>query len=127
MFDKLGGTQIVRDEGHFGDVDDPHPTFELLDKLSTRRITGPLCNVDIRRSQSSKSSTGIERLWSPGLARQALTSSSYVAKEDDRGWSLICGAKDRQWSFEGRAVCRVTSLLVMLERAGRCARAPSLT
>jgi uncharacterized protein len=33
MFDKLGGTQIVRDEGHFGDVDDPHPTFELLDKL----------------------------------------------------------------------------------------------
>jgi serine hydrolase len=33
MFDNLGGTQIIRDEGHFGDVDDPHPTFELVDKL----------------------------------------------------------------------------------------------
>jgi len=33
MFDRLGGTQIIRDEGHFGDVDDPYPTFELLDKL----------------------------------------------------------------------------------------------
>jgi predicted alpha/beta hydrolase family esterase len=33
MFDRLGGTQIVRDEGHFGDVDDPYPTFELLDRL----------------------------------------------------------------------------------------------
>jgi len=33
MFDQLGGTQIIRDEGHFGDVDDPYPTFELLDKL----------------------------------------------------------------------------------------------
>jgi hypothetical protein len=32
MFDKLGGTQIIRDEGHFGDMDDPYPTFELLDK-----------------------------------------------------------------------------------------------
>lgn len=33
MFDRLGGTQIIRDDGHFGDVDDPYPTFELLDKL----------------------------------------------------------------------------------------------
>ena len=33
MFDRLGGTQIVLDEGHFGDYDDPYPTFELLDRL----------------------------------------------------------------------------------------------
>ena len=33
MFDELGGTQIIRDEGHFGDMGDPYPTFELLDKL----------------------------------------------------------------------------------------------
>ena len=33
MFEQLGGTQIVRDDGHFGDIDDPYPTFELLDKL----------------------------------------------------------------------------------------------
>ena len=33
MFEHLGGTQIVRDEGHFGDYDQPYPTFELLDKL----------------------------------------------------------------------------------------------
>ena len=33
LFDRLGGTQIVRDEGHFGDYDDPYPTFELLDRL----------------------------------------------------------------------------------------------
>ena len=33
MFDRLGGTQIIRDEGHFGDIDDPCPTFELLDRL----------------------------------------------------------------------------------------------
>jgi predicted alpha/beta hydrolase family esterase len=33
MFDRLGGTQIIRNEGHFGDVDDPYPTFELLDRL----------------------------------------------------------------------------------------------
>ncbi len=33
MFDQLGGTQIIRDEGHFGDMDDPYPTFELLDRL----------------------------------------------------------------------------------------------
>jgi predicted alpha/beta hydrolase family esterase len=33
MFDRLGGTQILRDEGHFGDHDDPYPTFELLDRL----------------------------------------------------------------------------------------------
>jgi predicted alpha/beta hydrolase family esterase len=33
LFDRLGGTQIVRDEGHFGDYDDPYPSFELLDRL----------------------------------------------------------------------------------------------
>jgi serine hydrolase len=33
MFDRLGGTLIVRDEGHFGDGDDPYPTFGLLDRL----------------------------------------------------------------------------------------------
>jgi predicted alpha/beta hydrolase family esterase len=33
ILERAGGTQIVRDEGHFGDVDDPHPTFELLDRL----------------------------------------------------------------------------------------------
>jgi len=33
MFDRLGGTQIIRDEGHFGDMGDPCPTFELLDRL----------------------------------------------------------------------------------------------
>jgi hypothetical protein len=25
MFDRLGGTQIIRDDGHFGDVDDATP------------------------------------------------------------------------------------------------------
>ena len=33
MFEHLGGTQIVRDEGHFGDYDQPYDTFELLDRL----------------------------------------------------------------------------------------------
>jgi predicted alpha/beta hydrolase family esterase len=33
MFDRVGGTQIIRDEGHFGDVDDPYERFELLDRL----------------------------------------------------------------------------------------------
>lgn len=33
MLDRLGGTQIVRDDGHFGDHDQPYPTFELVDKL----------------------------------------------------------------------------------------------
>ena len=33
MFDRLGGTQIVRDEGHFGDWNDPYASFELLDRL----------------------------------------------------------------------------------------------
>jgi len=33
MFERLGGTQIVRDDGHFGDYDQPYETFELLDKL----------------------------------------------------------------------------------------------
>ena len=33
MFERLGGTQIVRNEGHFGDIDDPYPSFELVDRL----------------------------------------------------------------------------------------------
>jgi hypothetical protein len=33
MFDRVGGTQIVRDDGHFGDYDRPYETFELLDRL----------------------------------------------------------------------------------------------
>lgn len=33
MFDRLGGTLVVRDDGHFGDVDQPFDTFELLDRL----------------------------------------------------------------------------------------------
>jgi predicted alpha/beta hydrolase family esterase len=33
MFERLGGTQIIRDDGHFGDYDQPYETFELLDKL----------------------------------------------------------------------------------------------
>jgi len=33
MFDKLGGTQIIRNDGHFGDYDQPYPTFELLNRL----------------------------------------------------------------------------------------------
>jgi uncharacterized protein len=32
MFEQLGGTQIVRDDGHFGG-DRPYETFELLDRL----------------------------------------------------------------------------------------------
>ena len=33
MFERLGGTQIVRDDGHFGGPDQDYDTFELLDKL----------------------------------------------------------------------------------------------
>ncbi len=33
MFDRLGGTQIIRNEGHFGDYGQPFPTFELVDRL----------------------------------------------------------------------------------------------
>lgn len=33
MFERLGGTQIVRDDGHFGDYDQPYDRFELLDRL----------------------------------------------------------------------------------------------
>lgn len=33
MFDRLGGTLIIRNDGHFGDYDQPYPTFELLDRL----------------------------------------------------------------------------------------------
>jgi hypothetical protein len=29
----LGGTQIVRNDGHFGDYDQPYDTFPLLDRL----------------------------------------------------------------------------------------------
>lgn len=33
MYDQLGGTQIIRDDGHFGDADQDYPTFELVDRL----------------------------------------------------------------------------------------------
>jgi predicted alpha/beta hydrolase family esterase len=33
LFERLGGTQIVRDDGHFGDYNQPYDSFELLDKL----------------------------------------------------------------------------------------------
>jgi uncharacterized protein len=33
MFERLGGTQIIRDDGHFGDIDQPYESFELLDRL----------------------------------------------------------------------------------------------
>ncbi len=33
MFDHLGGTQIICNEGHFGDHDQLYPTMELVDKL----------------------------------------------------------------------------------------------
>jgi predicted alpha/beta hydrolase family esterase len=33
MFDRLGGVQVVLDEGHFGSPERDHPTFELLDRL----------------------------------------------------------------------------------------------
>ncbi|QIK77247.1 lysophospholipase [Nocardioides piscis] len=33
MFERLGGTQIVRDDGHYGDFDQPYESFELLDRL----------------------------------------------------------------------------------------------
>lgn len=33
MHEQLGGTQIVRNDGHFGDVDQPYESFELLDRL----------------------------------------------------------------------------------------------
>ena len=32
MFERLGGTQIVRDDGHFGDYSQPYERFELLDR-----------------------------------------------------------------------------------------------
>jgi len=33
MFDRLGGTQIVRNDGHFGDYDQPFDEFPLLERL----------------------------------------------------------------------------------------------
>ena len=33
MFDRVGGTLIVRNDGHFGDYNQEYPTFELLDRL----------------------------------------------------------------------------------------------
>ena len=33
MLELAGGTLIVRQDGHFGDGDQPYPTFELLDRL----------------------------------------------------------------------------------------------
>ena len=33
MFERLGGTQIIRDDGHFGGHGQSYETFELLDRL----------------------------------------------------------------------------------------------
>ena len=33
MFERVGGTQIIRDDGHFGGPGQPYETFELLDRL----------------------------------------------------------------------------------------------
>lgn len=33
MRDRAGGTLVVRDDGHFGDVDQPFPEFGLLERL----------------------------------------------------------------------------------------------
>lgn len=33
MFERLGGTQIIRNDGHFGDLDQAYDSFELLDRL----------------------------------------------------------------------------------------------
>lgn len=33
LFDRLGGTLVIRNEGHFGDWDQPFATFPLLDRL----------------------------------------------------------------------------------------------
>ena len=33
ILDRAGGTLVVRDDGHFGDVDQPYATFPLLDRL----------------------------------------------------------------------------------------------
>ncbi|MEU8817248.1 alpha/beta fold hydrolase [Actinoplanes sp. NPDC048796] len=33
LFDRLGGTQIVRDDGHFGDYNQVYDEFPLLDRL----------------------------------------------------------------------------------------------
>ena len=33
LLDRIGGTLILRADGHFGDHDQPYPTFELLDRL----------------------------------------------------------------------------------------------
>ena len=33
LLDRLGGTLVVRDDGHFGDWDQPYDTFPLLERL----------------------------------------------------------------------------------------------
>jgi predicted alpha/beta hydrolase family esterase len=33
MFKQLGGTLIIRNDGHFGDIGQPFESFELLDRL----------------------------------------------------------------------------------------------
>jgi uncharacterized protein len=33
IFERLGGTQIFRDDGHFEDIDQSYGSFELLDRL----------------------------------------------------------------------------------------------
>ena len=41
MLDHLGGTQIIRNEGHFGDWNQDYPTFELLDRLIVEFPSSP--------------------------------------------------------------------------------------
>lgn len=36
MFDRLGGTQIIRDDGHFGDYNQEYAEFPLVDQLVLR-------------------------------------------------------------------------------------------
>jgi uncharacterized protein len=33
LFDRLGGTQIIRNDGHFGDWNQPYDSFPLVDRL----------------------------------------------------------------------------------------------
>jgi predicted alpha/beta hydrolase family esterase len=40
MFDRLGGTLVVRDDGHFGD-DQPYPELPLLERLVLQGVPAP--------------------------------------------------------------------------------------
>jgi predicted alpha/beta hydrolase family esterase len=41
MFDRLGGTLVLRDDGHFGDGDQPYPEFPLLERLVLQGVPAP--------------------------------------------------------------------------------------